>query len=319
MKSRLSIFFLLLVSVVSLFTACSKEEPLRVSTHTWIGYESLPISDQQGYLPDSIRLFMTRSASESLDRLESGAVDAATLTLDEVLQGRSMGMDLTVVLVMNLSAGADVVYAREPVENFEQLKGKRVAYEAGAVGELMLQALLNEGNLALKDIEPVTFSAIHLEGVWRNNLADIVICYEPTASQIEKSGGVRIFDSRQMPNKIFDVLAVKTDVLNGKSEQIKQLIEAHFQALNYLWKNNAEAIQKIAARNGVEEEDVLKALEGVTIPGLQRNKKLLQSDGVLHQAAQSLQHLLVDREILKATSLKNIVTDDYLPERTVID
>lgn len=212
MLNRIRYLMFVFVSLVML-AGCSQEAPLKVSTHPWIGYESILIAQQNGDLSNNIQLRLSRSASESLERLEVGLIDAATLTLDEVLQARAQGMQLSIVAVMNISNGADSVFARQAMPNLDDLRGKRIAFEQGAVGELVLSAMLSEAGLSKQQVELIHFPINRLEGVWHNNFADVVIAYEPVASAIEASGGVRIYDSSQMPNMIFDVLAVKTSVL----------------------------------------------------------------------------------------------------------
>lgn len=315
MKVKLAAVLSVVMAGIVFFTACSKSEPLKVATHPWIGYESLTLAQQIEVMPDTIHIFSNQSASESLERIEAGQVDAATLTLDEVLQARSRGTELTIVLVMDISSGADAVYAREAMPDLQALKGKRIAYEKGAVGELVFQSLLANARLQPSDVMTVNFPVDRMEGVWRNNLADVVICYEPTTQQIEKAGGVRIFDSKRMPNTIFDVLAVRSDALSAKSKQVKTLIAAHFQALGYLNTQTEQALQKMSERNGDTVQQIQLALEGVRIPNLAENTQFLNESGLLSQAALSIQRLLIAKAMLSGKDgVENLVSNAYLPK-----
>lgn len=313
MSSRLWLIFSLIVSVLGL-NACSKPEPLTLSTHPWIGYQSLMLAQDQGVFPNNVHLYMNQVAMDSIDRLEAGQVDAATLTLDEVLQVRARGTPLTVVLVMDVSHGADAVYARQPLESLKDLKGKRIAYEKGAVGELMLKALLSAAQLTLKEVEPLDFHVSRMEGVWRNNLADVVICYEPCTQMIENHGGVRIFDSSDIPNTIFDVLAVRTDVLDDKEAAVKALVQANFLGLDFMRQHNEAALQKLARLNGVTFRQVQMSFEGIRLPDLERNYQLLQPKGALVEVARSIKPLLHSEKVTR-DELMNLVSDQYLPVR----
>lgn len=301
-------------SLVLSLSGCSKNEPLKLSTHTWIGYETIPIAQQLDLIDEEVNIFTTQSASDSLERLETGLVDAASLTLDEVIQARSRGVDLTVVLVMDVSAGADAVYARQPIENLSSLKGKRIAYEQGAVGEVVLLSMLKQAGLSIEDVSLVNFPINRMEGVWLNNLADVVISYEPTSSTIEKHGGIRIFDSRQMPNLIVDVLAVRTDMLTSRGKSLKALVDAHFKALKFIQTRQPEALEMISKRTGESTAELEKALNGIYIPGLYENLALLKPGGELEQTSIALQSMLFERKMMKTTaSLDALFNYQYLP------
>lgn len=307
------IFLLAMIALVGL-SGCSKSEPLKVATHDWIGYESLFLAQELDYLPQEIEIVRNQSASDSLERIEAGLVDAATLTLDEVLQARARGTELSVVLVMDISNGADAFYAREPMTDFSQLKGKRIAYEKGAVGELVLFSLLSKAKLSFDEVLPITFPVNRMDGVWRNNLVDVLICYEPIASLVEQSGGVRIFDSKQMPNMIVDVLVVRTEALKQKPQAIKALIRGHFEALSFIEQEKAKALTMIANRNGESLSSLQKALEGIRIPDLMDNHRLLESDGLLQQAAITIQGLLLQRAVMDGSSnLRGLSEAGMLP------
>lgn len=313
-SKAIAVLSIALVSSVTLLCGCSKNEPLKLSTHTWIGYETIPLAQQLGFIDDEINIFITQSASDSLERLETGLVDAATLTLDEVIQARSRGVDLTVVLVMDVSAGADSVYARHSIETLSSLKGKRIAYEEGAVGEIVLLSLLKQAGLQRSDVSLVNFPINRMEGVWRNDLADVVISYEPTSSAIEKHGGVRIFDSRQIPNMIVDVLAVRTELLRSREKAVRTLLDGHFKTLKFMEKDHSEAMEMISKRTGLSTAELQKALNGIFIPNLYENFELLKSGSDLEQTSVALQAMLFERQMMKETSsLEGLFTNQYLP------
>lgn len=86
---------------------CGQSAPLKVAAHVWPGYELMFLAKEQGWLdPERVELVSTPFASSSLEALISGQVDAAAVTLDEVLSARDRGLPLTVVLVFNVSAGS---------------------------------------------------------------------------------------------------------------------------------------------------------------------------------------------------------------------
>lgn len=125
---------------VPLFRNCAVEDqPITVGLHIWPGYELTPLARSMGWLnEDWVKLVQTNSATESLQLLGQGKIDAAGLTLDEVLRGREAGIPLSVMLVCDISTGADQFRVRPEIKTFADIKGRRIGVEKGALGALML-------------------------------------------------------------------------------------------------------------------------------------------------------------------------------------
>ena len=76
---------LLVVSVVFLFGCTTPgNEPLKLGTNLWIGYEPLYLARNLGYFtPEEISLYEMPSTSDVIRAFENGLIDCAALTLDE--------------------------------------------------------------------------------------------------------------------------------------------------------------------------------------------------------------------------------------------
>ena len=94
---------------------CSDPVPLRFGIHPWIGYEPLYLARDFNWLPDTVALVPGTSAKDSMEGLISGALDGAALTLDETIRVRSSGLELLVVAVADVSAGADVLMVKPSI------------------------------------------------------------------------------------------------------------------------------------------------------------------------------------------------------------
>lgn len=125
--------------------------PLRIAAYPWPGYEFLFLGRQEGWFTaEEVHLIETASATDSLARLAAGEVDGAALTLDEVLRAREQGLPLMMVLVFDVSVGADVVMARPEIRTLADLKGRGIGYESSGTGALMLHKLLAVADLDKK-------------------------------------------------------------------------------------------------------------------------------------------------------------------------
>jgi len=306
---------LALAILPALLAACAPQEPpLRIGTHAWVGYESLCLAQELGELPPGVALQHGQRAADTMAALRAGSVDAGTLTLDEMLQLRAAGTPLTAVLIFDSSSGADVLLARPGIGRLQDLAGRRIGYEPSAVGALVLAAALAQAGLTERAITPVELPLTEQVAAWKAGRVDAMVTYEPTAAQLQAQGAVRLFDSRQMPDTIFDVLAVRSDRIGNRTAALRKTVETHFRMRAYLNRNRDDAVYRMAEHQGVTAEDVRRALAGVTLPELAGNRYALQPGSRFEVAAQRLHRVMVERGMLvKPDALTGLFTADYLP------
>lgn len=93
--------------------ACSAPlAPLRVGAVVFPGYEDLFLARELGLLDESrVRLVELLVNTDTLRALAAGQLEAAALTLDELMAARADGVDLRAVLVLDVADGADTVRA----------------------------------------------------------------------------------------------------------------------------------------------------------------------------------------------------------------
>src|SRR6185295_18011721 len=125
------------VALLTALTGCVREPEtvLRIGTNVWIGSEPLYLARELGRLdPASVQLVEYPSASEVLRAFRNQAIDGMVISLDELFGLAVDGLDPRVILVVDVSHGADVVVGRRGMKTMHDLKGKRVAVESGALG-----------------------------------------------------------------------------------------------------------------------------------------------------------------------------------------
>ena len=306
-----------LASAVVGLPACNwLEQALRVAAHVWVGYEPLFLAENRRWLdPQRVQLLPTNNAAETVAALADGRAQAGALTLDEVLRARAKGLPLSVVLVFNVSLGADMLLARPGVASLAQLKGLRLGYEAGSVGEIMLAEALRLGNLTRQDVRLQALPVAQQVLAWQARQMDAVISHEPVASQLLGLGMQRLFDSRQIPNTVIDVLAVHRDALNWRhAAALRHLLAAHFRALNEFERNPQDAAYRMAPHLNLPPGAVVAAFKGLLLPTAANNHEMLSGDApLLGWARQITQILQRTGLILESDPLTDLIDTDYLP------
>lgn len=292
--------------------------PLIIGIHPWIGYETLYLAREFHWLPSGVILHEGKTAGDSLRGLKSGVLDGAALTLDETLSARAEGVPLSIVAVFDVSSGSDVVLARKKFQILEELRGQRVAVEHSAVGEIMLSNLLRKAGLTIEDITVINLRIDEQVNAWKKNQMDIVISYEPTVSRLENEGAIRIFDSRHIPETIFDVLTIRRDRMKRRGQSIRSLLTTHFKALDYMRMNRQDAMYRIATRQEVTWEVVQRSLSGITLPNIHGNISYFMPHSPLIRAARTLNMSMTSASNLeRLDELKDLLNSNYLPRGEV--
>lgn len=307
------------LALASAVPGCGRDEgkPIAIAAHVWVGYEPLFLACREGWLDArQVRLIETASATESLQALSEGRVDGAALTLDETLKARETGLPLSVVMVFNISAGADMLVARPGIKQLASLKGQRIGFEPSSVGELLLAEVLRAGSLTPQDVQRVPLGVDKHREAWQLQQIDAAITYEPVATQLLALGAVKLFDSRQIPNTIVDVLALRREVLDSAHEgAVRHVIAAHFRALDHLRRNPQDAAYRMAGHLNLPAAEVLKAFKGLLIPDASNNMRLLAgTTPALLASARKLSGIMVKGHFLaQEDTLAALVRADYLP------
>jgi len=296
--------FAILITVAVSCIACTPEPTpiLRIGTNVWPGYEPLYLARDQGYISEpSIRLIEFSSATQVLQAYRNGAIDAATLTLDEVLLLASYKQEPQIVLALDFSNGADVVLAKPEFKSLADLKGRRVGVENTALGAYILHRALHSVALATTDVQIVSMPVDEHTQAYKENRIDAVVTFPPAMGAMLAAGAHKVFDSSQIPGEIMDVLVIRKEYLKKHTDVLPVLITGWFRALEYLRQHPDDAAQRMAKREKISTQDFMLGLKGVQLAGVEENRRLFsnQAQG-LKARIQSLEALMLSHQLISA-------------------
>lgn len=272
----LSVCVLLIVSTG--LASCSKEadEPLRVASSPWPGYEPIYLARDIGYLTRvQANVFELPSSDITLESFRNHSADMATLTLDETLDLLASGVKLRVLFAMDVSNGADAVMATPDIKTLADLKGKRIVVENIPLGVYMLTRTLDAAKLTRDDVQVIPSAENKHPEMYRQGKADAFITFDPFKARLAAMGAHVIFDSSKIPNEIFDLMVVHEDVYLARREEVCGVARQWFRTLEYMKKSPEDASQRIGKRLGVSAAQYQSMVGGITTPALQDNLRLL--------------------------------------------
>lgn len=310
------------VLVLFLFSGCEqKREPLRVAISPWPGYEPLVLAEELNFYGDSdIKIVRFATPTESFRALRNGAVEVAVFTIDEVLHYAEGKNSPKVFLVLDISNGADCIVAKPEIKSLNDLKGKRVGTEGSALGEYLINRALDfSDEVNISDIKLSSFEMGKQELAYRSDEVDALVTYEPTKTLLLNAGAKVIFDSKQIPNEIVDVMLGNKDILKSREEDLQILVDGWFKAIDYIEKNPKISYEKMASYEGISAEEFKKAMSELIVPTYQQNIKLLNHGDIsLIKPVKRLSALMQKSGVLKIDVniyIDELFTNQFLKER----
>ena len=288
---------------------------MRVGTNLWPGYEPLYLAQELGYWePQEIKLAEFPSSSEVIRAFRNQSLDAAALTLDEVLMLWQQNIQAEVVLVLDVSNGADVIISDAETKHFRDLKGKKVAVESGALGAYVISRALEINNMSTQDIELVPLGVSDHEAAFKNGDVQAAVTFEPVRTKLLEVGGNEVFSSREMPNEIVDVLVIRKSYIDNHPEQAETLADGWFKVIEFMKNNPQEAAVYISERLKISPEDVISSYDGLDLAGQEENESMLVGrQGTVNQTLMKLTASMMQNKLLtEPPPLERVINDSLV-------
>lgn len=315
MNKCLRIFMMLATLIIMAGCFSPKPSVMRVGTNLWPGYEPLYLAKQLHYLDSQqVRLVEYPSATEVIRAFRNNTLEAATLTLDEVLSMRADKINAVVILVLDISHGGDVIIANHGLDDFIQLKNKTIAVESSALGAYVLSRALELNQMTLDQVKIKALDFPLHEQAFFNGEVDAAVTYEPMRTKLINYGGKEVFSSKQIPGEIIDVLVVKQDYLDNHQANVKLLIDSWFQAIAFIEQSPQQAAHVIAKRLKISSKEVSESYQGLKLCDLACNLKMLDNQhGSLEATALKLANTMLSNNLLtQQPPINNLFKDELL-------
>jgi NitT/TauT family transport system substrate-binding protein len=288
-----------------ILSGCMRETqpPLRIGTNVWIGAEPLYLARDLAYWDrEAVQLVEYPSASEVFRAFRNQAIDGMVISLDELFVLAADGLQPKIVVVADVSNGADVVVGRSGMRAMQDLRGKRVAVESGALGAFVLSRALALNRMQASDVSIVHLESNEHPAAFEQGQVDGAVTFDPYRTQLLAAGAHTLFDSSQIPGEIVDLLAVRASALEKNPRAVQTLLTGWFKALDYLEREPTDAAARMAVREQITGEQFQQALKGLHIPSRADNLKMLAgaTPGLVVSGHQ-LMTLMVEAKLLHST------------------
>ena len=191
------------------------------------------------------------------EAMAAGSVDFAhCLGGTAAILAAANGVDLKIIGIYSRAPKAFVLLAKDgKLQSIKDLKGKKVAGPKGTVLHQLLLTALDKNGMKADDVQFLSMDIPGAVAALMNGSVDAALAAGPDALKAELAGA-RIMTTGEGLVEATIVTAVRGEFLRKHPDLVKRFMQAHRSTLDYIKKNQDEALAFTAEETGLTSEMV---------------------------------------------------------------
>lgn len=210
--------------------------------------------------------FIPGNYADTIEQFVNGKVDAVAITnIDAIARFIKHNIEADVILITSYSNGNDAVLIRNNAET--DIRGKTLAVVEYSAKHYLLDRYLMRNQIPFDSVKlrntletelPTAFTSRDIHGVAAGN---------PNVNRILSEQQAKVlFDSRQIPKEIIDLIVVRRDVLTAHPGFAKALLAIWFSVMEKLkGSSKAPTMEALARLSNLPREEYEKQLEAARL------------------------------------------------------
>ena len=218
----------------------------------WTGYAPFYVANEMNLMDGERIEFVDKEDVEDvedimryLEHVNGDFADAGPWLVDTHVVARSKGVPVVAILKLDTSLAADALITHSNIKEFDQLQGKKIAYQRLEPSHTMLLKLCAQSTKVAFDKNCKNTSPKGATEMFQNGEVQAAISYDPYLKQAENAMNQanklpavhRLYTGKNLldlKHPIVDILVVREDFLARHPERVKSLIKGWFRALEIL-------------------------------------------------------------------------------------
>lgn len=246
-----------------------------------------------------VELILLEGVDDNLEHFREGKADLAFGLQSDAMLLAAQGVPLKIINVTDYSNGGDVIICRLGIKEISSLKGKRVSVDKlNSFNHIFLVELLRLNGMAESDVTVVPLPARDVPDALDNGTIDAGQTWEPYQSQAMAKGHRLLASTRDAPGVVTDVLMVKSDVLEKRTEDIRKILKCLFRALEFRATHETEAYAIMSRAYNVPAGSLKRSVEGNVFPDLDANIQAFENSGALLRAGRLISNFFIRKKII---------------------
>lgn len=295
-----------------------------IGLNPWVGSTPLHIAKEKGFFQKrglNLEIKIFSGTSDANSAYMSGRLDSWSPVTSEAVALAAKGgvaSEFRIVLVQDISDGADGILARNSIQTLANFKGKKIAVEQDSVSHFFLLKALETVGLTARDFTLVNTPPDAAAAAYQSGQIDIAVTYSPylaKANQAQPDGRI-IFDSSQLPGAIADLYVFSPQLIQTRPQIVDAFIRGIFDGLEFYHNHQEEGIAIAAAAIGISPGELAKDIDLIKLPNLVENLEILtdhNSSKSLLASMKSLAEFLKERQqIQQIPDLAKLIEPKFL-------
>ena len=299
----------------------SNDPPIVLGYSNWAGWWPWAIAEEKDLFSQNganVELRWFDGYRASMEALAAGQLDGNCQTLNDTISFADSAVKGEVaVLVNDNSAGNDKIIVAEKIKTIQDLKGKKVAVEAGVVDDFLLTLALQENGMSRNDVEIVDLDTSAAATAFASGQTDAVGAFPPFwLTALKREGAKELISSKEFPGAIPDLLVVTQKLIEEQPDQVQALVHTWFDVLDYMAENPKESDAIMAKRADVTIEELQLFKEGTKIFTIEENLEAFREGNSIKNmpfAAQEMTQFMLNVGFIESTpDLTTILDDQFI-------
>lgn len=259
----------------------NKRRPLRFGYTSYVGYNPYPLAKEKGFFAQQgvdVELVLKTDVNDLLPDLAAGRIDGFSYPADGPVRLLSKGSRLKLVLVNGDCLGCDSIIAQPRFQSVADLKGQKIGVLVGSFGEMIVDEMMRQNNLAIGDVKLVNADERAVTESIKNDTIQAGHTWEPHTSKALKDGAKVLFSTAQTPGLFIDITMFSESVVDERPDDIRAFIRAWYQAIAYWDANPKEGNELVGKALSLPPGDVAEARGVYTFFSPEEARKRLAND-----------------------------------------
>ncbi|EDN66479.1 conserved hypothetical protein [Beggiatoa sp. PS] len=208
--------------------------------------------------------FFSDTYQNTIEKFLMEDVDAIAISnIDAIAQIVRRDIEADVILITNDSSGSEAILLPQNADtNVHSLRGKKFGLVQYSTRHYLFDRYLIRNQISFDEVNILDTSENDIPDALRNKTVYGAVTHNPNLYKLTHSGAAKVlFDSRQIPNEIFDMIVIRRETLLDYPEFAQILLATWFSIMERLQGNKKgptlDSLAKLSGLNALEYEEQL--------------------------------------------------------------
>lgn len=249
---------------------------IKIGIIVYPGFAPFYLAQEKGFFQKegiNGQIVLINDPNQAASALASNQVQILFSSVDFTTFIASTGIDAKEIFASDIGYGSDGLLVKNNIKSIKDLKGKTVYMAMGTPSEFLFRYMQQQAGVPTNDIKVAQMGIDQIGAAFVAGKIDYGMSWEPWLSEAsQRKDGKLLFSSRDYPGIVTDTFITRADVLQSRRNDVKAVMRAWFDSLNFI-KSNPDEANAIMAKNLGLSVDSFKT-QMATIKFLDYNENL---------------------------------------------